>query len=149
MADLDKVKELREATSISYAECAKALDEAKGDIEKAKEVLRKLGKEVARKKSSRVAGDGIIEAYVHTTGKVGVLLEIRSETDFVAMSEDFKSLAHEIALQIASMDPEDVKELLAQDYIKEPKKKISDLVEQTVAKLGENIVIQKFTRFEI
>ncbi|MCP6726731.1 MAG: translation elongation factor Ts [Patescibacteria group bacterium] len=149
MADLDKVKELREATSISYAECAKALKEAGGDIEKAKEVLRKLGKKVARKKSSRVAGDGIVEAYIHSTGKVGVLLELRSETDFVARAKDFKYLAHEIAMQIASMDPEDVKELMAQDYIKDTSKKMKDLVDEAVAKLGENIVVQQFTRFEI
>lgn len=149
MADLDKVKELRAATSISYAECAKALKEADGDIEKAKDVLRKLGKEVARKKSSRIAGDGIIEAYIHSTGKVGVLLEVRSETDFVARSEEFKSFVHEVALQIASMDPEDVEELMAQDYIKDNSKKMKDLLEGLMVKLGEKIVVQQFTRFEI
>lgn len=151
MADvaLEKVKELRNATSISYAECRKALEKAGGDLEKAKDILRKLGKEVARKKSSREAGEGIIEAYIHSTGKVGVLVELRSETDFVAHSEDFKNLAHEIAMQIASMDPESVEELLKQEYIKDNSKSVRDLVEEVIARLGENIVVQQFTRFTI
>jgi elongation factor Ts len=148
MTALDQLKELREQTGISYSECQKALKEANGDLDKAKDILRRLGKEVADKKQSRHAGEGRIEAYVHATGTVGVLVDVRCETDFVAKSDDFKQLTHELALQIASMNPDGVEDLLEQQYIKDTSLSIQDVVREAVAKLGENIVVERFERFD-
>lgn len=105
MTNLEQIKQLRAETDVSYTECKKALDEVDGDVEKAKEVLRKWGKELAGKKASREANQGIVEAYIHPNKKVGVLVELRCETDFVAKSEQFQKLAHEICLQVAAAKP--------------------------------------------
>ena len=105
MTNLEQIKQLRAETDVSYTECKKALEEVGGDVEKAKEVLRKWGKELAGKKASREANQGIIEAYIHPNKKVGVLVELRCETDFVAKSEQFQKLAHEICLQVAAVKP--------------------------------------------
>ena len=105
MVDIEKLKQLREETSVSISECRKALQEANGDIEKAKEVLRSFGEKIADKKSSRDTNTGIIESYIHPNKKIGVLLDIRSESDFVSKSEGFKELAHDICLQIAALNP--------------------------------------------
>jgi elongation factor Ts len=105
MATIDIIKQLREETGISISECKKALEESGNDLEKAKEILRKKGKELAQKKASRKAGMGIIETYIHQNKKVGVMLDLRCESDFVANSENFQKLAHEICLQIAAMNP--------------------------------------------
>lgn len=145
---IDDVKKLREETGAGIADCRSALEETKGDIEKAKQVLRQKGLDQAGSKSGREAGEGIVEAYSHN-GKIGVLVQLRCETDFVARTGDFKTLAHEIALQIASMDPENAEELLEQDYIRDPSLKVGDLVKSVIAKLGENIKIGKFARIAL
>jgi elongation factor Ts len=103
----------------------------------------------AAKKGDRASGSGLIESYIHGGGKVGVLLEINCETDFVARTDEFKGLAHEISMQIAAMKPKDVKVLLEQEYIRDPSKKIGDMVKEAIATMGENIVVNKFTRFEL
>lgn len=110
MVNIDLVKQLREETEISLAECRKALEESQGDIAEAKEYLKKRGQAVAAKKTERAVGNGIIDTYVHSNKRMGVMLEINCETDFVARSDDFKNLAHEICLQIASMRPLYVRE---------------------------------------
>ncbi len=130
-------------------DCKNALEEAEGNEEKAVKILEKKGKSDAIKKAQREAKEGLIEAYVHSTGKVGVILELNCETDFVAKNNDFKELAHDIAMHIAAMAPEDEGELLSQPFIKDEQKSIKDLIEETIAKLGENIKIKKFVRLEI
>jgi len=105
MPSIDQIKQLREETGISITECKKVLEEAGGDIAKSKELLRKKGRELAGKKSERIVKTGIIDSYVHSNKKVGVILDIRCESDFVAKSGDFQALAHEICLQIAAMNP--------------------------------------------
>ncbi len=149
MVTIEQIRELREVTGISISECKKALEEAGGDIAKAKELLKKLGKHIAEKKQAREVGEGLIEGYVHSTGKVGALVDMRCETDFVAKSPDFKALCHEIALQVVSMDPKTQEELLDQPYVKDPSRTVRDIIHDTIAKLGENIVIKQFSRFEI
>lgn len=145
----DLIKELREKTSAGVMDCRRALEETKGDIEKAAEVLRKQGIEKAEKKSDRETNQGLVESYVHATGKIGALVEVQCETDFVQRTEDFKTLCHEIAMQVASMSPKDVTDLLKQEYIRDNSKTIQDLIKETIAKLGENIVVKKFTRIEL
>jgi elongation factor Ts len=147
--DIKLIKQLREETQVSIADCTKALTEAKGDYEKAIEILKKRGIERAEKKADRETAQGLIESYIHQNGKVGVLLEILCETDFVARTEDFKRLAHEVAMQIAAMNPSGVPALLKQDYIRDGSVNVETLIKQTIGKLGENIVIKQFTRFEI
>ncbi len=148
MVKASDVQKLRIETGAGIMECKKALSEADGDFTKAKEIIKERGLAKADTKSQRVAGAGRIESYVHND-RVGVLLEIRSETDFVARSEPFMELAHNIAMQIAAMDPESVEALLAQEFVKDPKTTISDLVKGGIAKLGENIQVIRFTRYEI
>ncbi|MGA2911842.1 MAG: translation elongation factor Ts [Candidatus Levyibacteriota bacterium] len=147
--DIKLIKQLREETEISIADCTKALEEAKGDYGKAIQILKKRGIERAEKKADRTTGQGIIEAYIHQDGKVGVLLELLCETDFVARTEDFKRLAHEVAMQIAAMNPKNVGVLLKQEYIRDGSVTIENLIKQTIGKLGENIVIKQFSRFKI
>lgn len=194
MITIDLIKQLRDETGVSVSECKKALEAAEGDIEKAKETLRKWGKDFAGRKSTRITKSGLIESYVHSNKKVGVLLDIRCESDFVARNETFQKLAHEICLQIAAMTPlflteEDIPEefldgerkiyqeqikdsgkpasitdeivegklkkykegisLLSQTWIKDDTKTIKELLDSYVAKIGENIVLKKFSRFEI
>lgn len=110
MADLELIKQLREETCISLGDCKKAIEEANGDLEKAREILKKRGAAVAAKKAEREAGMGVIEAYVHSNKKLGVMIQLACETDFVSLSADFQNLAHEICLQIASMKPSYVKD---------------------------------------
>jgi len=193
MADLELVKKLREETGISLNDCKNALDEAGNDIEKAKEVLKKRGQAVAQKKVDREVGAGIIDTYIHSTKRLGVMIELACETDFVARGDDFANLGHEICLQIASMKPSFVKEedvpeevmqkeraifeaqaeelnkpkeimngiingklekykkgicLLSQPWVKDNTKTIHELVNETIAKTGENIVIKRFTMYE-
>lgn len=149
MVSIEQVKELREETGVSISECKNALEEANGDSAKAKEILRKLGKELANKKASRDAGSGIVKTYVHPNNKVGAMVELRCETDFVAKSDDFKNLANELCLQITAMNPEGNDDLLSQEWVKDNSKTIQELVEEYVAKIGENIVLKKFIRYEI
>ena len=146
--NIDDIKKLREQTGAGIADCREAIEEAGGDLEKAKEVLKKKGLDKAASKSDREAKAGLIHAYIHS-GKIGSLVEVNCETDFVAKTEDFKVLAQEVAMQVASMNPENVEELLEQDYIRDNSKKIKDLVTDAVAKLGENIQIGKISRLEL
>jgi elongation factor Ts len=146
--DVDLIKQLREQTGAGIADCREVLEETKGDLEKAKAVLRKKGLDKAAGKADREVKAGVVETYSHG-GKIGVLVEILCETDFVAKTDDFKQLAHEVALQIASMNPESVGDLLEQDYIREPGQKIEDLVKGAIAKLGENIQIGRFERIAL
>ncbi len=121
----------------------------KGDEEKAEKILRKEGYEEAEKKAKRATSQGLIEAYVHHSGKVASLVEVLCETDFVARNKIFQELAHNLALQVASMEAKDAKELEKQDFIKDPSKKVNELVKEAIAKTGENIRIGKVYRVEL
>lgn len=191
---MELLKELRELTGAGIADVKAALEEALNDKEKAIEILRKKGQSKVLKKADRVAKEGIVESYIHAGGKVGVLLELNTETDFVARTDDFKSLAKELALHIAASNPlyinisdvpaeviekekeiykEQAKDsgkpdavvekmiegklakfyeetcLMEQGFVKDPEKKIKDLLSDSVAKLGENIVVRRFSRFHL
>ena len=146
--NVDDIKKLREETGAGIADCREALQESDGDMQKAKEFLKQKGLDKAGSKSEREVKAGVVEAYTHG-GRVGVLVEVLCETDFVAKTDDFKTLAHELALQIASMNPENSEELLKQDYIREPSQKVEDLVKSAIAKLGENIQVGKFSRIAL
>ena len=148
MIGIELVKKLREETQASIADCRIALEDSDGDYKKALVWLAKRGAEIAEKKKERETSQGLVEAYVHN-GKVGVLLTLLCETDFVARTEEFKNLAHEIALQISAMNPADVKSLLSQEYIRDPKVTIEELVKSVIGKLGENIVVREFSRIEL
>ncbi|MGH7203129.1 MAG: translation elongation factor Ts [Candidatus Levyibacteriota bacterium] len=147
--DLKAIKKLRDATSASIADVRRAIDEAGGDEKKALEWLKKRASEIAAKKADRETGEGLIEAYIHGGGKVGVLVELLCETDFVAKTDEFKSLAKEVAMQVAAMNPADVNALLKQEYIRDSSQTIESLVKAAIGKLGENITIKRFQRFEI
>ncbi len=147
MISIDQIKELREQTAVSVSECKKALEEAKGDPVKAKEILKKWGKDLAGKKTARETYQGIVDAYIHPNKKVGVLLELACETDFVAKSGDFQNLAHELCLQIAAMGEEIP--LLEQPWIKDNTKTVKNLIDEYIAKLGENITVKRFIRYNI
>lgn len=151
MADIDlkTLKKLRDETSASIADCRRALDESNGDYKKALEWLKKRAAEIAAKKADRETSQGIVEAYIHQGGKVGVLVELLCETDFVAKTDEFKHLAKEIGMQVAAMDPKDVDALLKQEYIRDGSKTIQDIVKEAIGKIGENIILKRFVRFEI
>lgn len=149
MISTETIKQLREKTNLSIMECKKALEEAGGDESKALKILGNKSKEKALKKSTREAKQGLVEAYIHSNEKLGVILELNCETDFVAKNEEFKKAAHEIAMHIAALNPKDLKELLLQPFIKDEQKTVGDLINEAVAKLGENIKIGKFSRLEI
>jgi len=147
---IDKIKQLRAETGVSISECKKALEASEGDFEKAKEVLRKWGKEFAKKKAQRETTQGIIESYIHPNKRIGVLLELDCETDFVAQSPDFKKLAHELCLQIAGTATADEEiPLLKQPWVKDETKTVKDLIDEYIAKLGENIIVKRFVRYQI
>lgn len=148
MVTIDQIKKLREETEVSISECKKALEKAKGDFQKAKEILREWGKNFAEKKVQRETKQGIIESYIHPNKRVGVMLELGCETDFVAQNSEFQKLAHELALQVAAIDPEETP-LLEQPWIRDETKTIKDLIDEYIAKLGENIVLKRFVRYEI
>ncbi len=194
MKNVDQLKQLREETGVSVTDCQKALKEANDDIEKAKEILRKWGQSFAEKRSSKETKQGVIESYIHPNKKIGVLLDLRCETDFVARSDDFKNLVHELVLHIAGMNPyyikpEDIPEevisgekeiykeqvaksgkpqniaeqiiegklksykesisLLTQPFVKNPDKTVQDIVNEAITKVGENIIVKRFIRYEI
>lgn len=146
---LDDLKKLRAETSAGVADCRQALEDGKGDYAKAKKFLIERGLEKAAKKEGKETSQGVIASYVHSTGKVGVLVELRCETDFVARTDEFKALAHELTLQIAAMNPKDVKALGDSAYIRDAKLSMTDLVKQIIAKVGENITIARFTRMAL
>ncbi|XOB42272.1 MAG: elongation factor Ts [Candidatus Nealsonbacteria bacterium] len=147
MASIEQIKELRNITGVSIAECKKALEKTNNDIEKAKKVLKDSGKDLARKRLNRETKAGIIDSYIHSDKKVGVLLKLQCESDFVARSDDFLKLAHELCLQIAA-SVED-KSLLKQSWIKDQKRTVKDLIDEYIVKFGENIIVEKFIRYEI
>lgn len=130
-------------------DCRRALEETKGGEKKAEGLLAKWGIEKAEKKADRETKAGLVDSYIHAGGRVGVLVELLCETDFVARTDDFKNLAHELCLQVASMNPKDVKSLLAQEYIRDPSLTIENLVKQVIGKLGENITVARFIRFQL
>ena len=170
-----QVKELRELTGAGIMECKRALEEAGGDIRKAESLIMQQGLAKADKKAGRTAQQGIVEPYIHGGGRIAALVEVNCETDFVARTEDFKSLAHDVAMQVAAMAPryvsaDEVPEeawaelehefgdrkkaaeavcLLDQPFIKDPKLSIGDLNKAAIGKLGENVVIRRFARFEV
>jgi len=147
MIKIEQIKQLREETAVSVQDCKKALIDAGGDLKKAKEILKKWGKDLAAKKASRGTEQGIIASYIHPNKKIGVLLELDCETDFVAKSSGFQNLAHELCLQIAATREENP--LLEQFWIKDQTKTIKDLINDYISKTGENIVVKRFTRYEI
>lgn len=129
-------------------ECKRALEDARGDVAAAKKLLMERGAAKAEKKADRKTGAGLLESYLHG-GRVGVLLELRCETDFAARSEPFKELAHELALQVAAMNPENVEALYKEPYIRDAGVIVESLVKQTIAKVGENIRVERFCRYEL
>lgn len=144
----DDVKLLREKTGCGMMDCKRALEEANGDMEKAVDILRKKGLATAAKKADRVAAEGIIGSYLDENNGIGVLVEINCETDFVAKNSDFKAFVSDIALHIAQKSPKDVNELLNQKYLKDQTKTVEELLKETIAKFGENTVINRFVRYE-
>jgi len=160
----DKIKELREKSGAGVMACRGALLEAEGDILKALECLRQKGLVQAKKKAERVAKQGLITSYIHSGGKIGAMIEVNCETDFVARTGEFKELAHNLAMQVAALAPQYIAKeempegadvepqvacLLLQAYIKEPEKTIQDVITETIAKVGENIKVSRFARFEL
>lgn len=169
------IKELREATGAGIMDAKRALEENDGNIEKAKDFLRQQGLAKAGKKSDRAATDGLVDTYIHAQGRIGAMVEVSCETDFVARTEDFKALAKDVSMQVAAMSPryvtrDEITEeawgelerefgdretaakavvLNEQAFIKDAKKSTADLVTDAIAKLGENIVIRRFARFEL
>ena len=191
---IEKIKQLREETAAGMMDVKRALEESGGDLEGARRVLRERGQAIAAKKSSREAHEGVIEAYVHFNGRVGVLVEVNCETDFVARTPEFRDFARNVALHVASMNPLTVspenipqevlaeeraiaekqaretgkpeniierivegrvdkfvkeKALFTQDYVKEPNKSVGDLLQETIQKVGENVVVRRFVRYEL
>ncbi|MBI3971356.1 MAG: translation elongation factor Ts [Chloroflexi bacterium] len=167
----DAVKALREETGAGIMDCKRALTEAQGDIAKAKVVLRERGFAAAAKKAERETEQGVVEAYIHGGGRIGALVEVNCETDFVARNEAFRSLAREIAMQVAAMNPRFVSKdeatleviraeqlsdadiaqqsLLSQPYIRDQSRTIQDLITETIHKTGENVRVRRFARFEL
>lgn len=147
--NLKQLKILREETGVGVMDARKALEESGGDIKKARRWLSQHAVVKAASKADRATGDGAIFSYVHQTGKVAAMVKLGCETDFVAKTDDFKSLGKEISMQVCSMNPKDTDELLAQEWIRDPKKTIKQLIEENIAKMGENIKILEFDRMEI
>lgn len=157
------VKELRERSGAGIMECRNALERANGDMDKALEILREQGLAKAEKRASRAASQGMVESYIHG-GRIGAMVEVNCETDFVGRTDDFRALAHDIAMQVAATSPlylaeddipageqVDPKEvcLLLQPFIKDPSKTVKDLVNEIVSKTGENVQVRRFARFEL
>src|SRR3990172_8943205 len=145
----DQIRKLKEETGAPVMRAKKVLEEFGGDMKKATELLRKEGFEKVEKRAGRATSQGIIEAYVHHSGKIASLVELLCETDFVARNELFRELAHNLALQVASIGAKDAQDLLEQEYIKDPTKKVGDLVKEVVAKTGENIRVGRVVRIEL
>jgi len=158
------VKELRNQCGAGIMECRNALLVTEGDIEKAVQILKERGLLKAEKKAERVTTQGLIEAYIHAGGRIGAMVELNCETDFVARTDEFKDLAHNLAMQVAALSPQFISEegipegadiepeaacLLLQPYIKDPALTVRDLIIETIAKVGENIKLGRFVRFEL
>jgi len=147
--DADKIRKLRETTGAPVMRAKKVLEEYKGDMKKAEKILKKEGFEKMAKRTGRATSQGLIESYVHHSGKVASVVELLCETDFVARNELFKKLAHNLALQLASMGAKSEKDLLKQDFIKDPSKKVGDLVKEVIVKTGENVKVGRIHRIEL
>ncbi len=145
----DQVKKLRGETGTGVMDARRALIEADGDFEEAKKILKGKGAEAVEKRVERTTSQGLIETYTHTGGKVGSMIHLACETDFVAKTDEFKKLALEVAMQVAAMNPENTDELLEQEYIRDSGKTVKELVDETVSKTGENIQIRKIARFAL
>lgn len=162
----EQVKKLREQSGAGIMDCRNALMSCKGDVDKALEILKAKGLLKAQKKAERATGSGLVEAYIHTAGRIGALVEVNCETDFVARTDEFKDLVHCLAMQVAAMNPTYIAEkeipkakvkkvvaneacLLLQPYIKDPTKTINDIITETIAKTGENIKVSRFIRYEL
>jgi len=169
------VKELRERTGAGIMDAKRALEQTEGNLELAAANLRQQGLDHAQKKAGRIASQGLVEAYIHGGGRIGALVELNCETDFVARTTEFQNLAHDLAMQVAATDPRyvapgDIPEsalaegereygdrasftkqaaLLAQPFIKEPRRTVEDVIKDHIAKLGENVVVRRFARFEL
>ena len=146
--DVEAIKKLRELTGAGIADCREALEEAKGDLKKAQEWLKKKGVEKAEKKADRETGQGRVFSYVHG-GKIGVLVTLLCETDFVAKTDEFNNLGKELCLQVASMKPKNVAELLKQEYIRVPAVTIEAMIKSVIGKLGENIKVGEYGRISL
>ena len=146
---LDKIKKLREQTGTGVVEIKKALEEAKGDEEEAVKILRERGQEKAFKKSDRSTNEGIIASYIHSNRRVGAIIELLCETDFVARNNEFETLARDIVMHIAAMNPENNAALLSQPFVKNPEQTVEELIMEKIAKIGENIRIGSFYRLEL
>jgi elongation factor Ts len=147
--NVEILKKLREETGAGVIEVKKALDDNAGDYEKAKALLMSKVSAKAAKKADRVTKDGLVEAYIHGAGKVGSLICLACETDFVAKTDEFKKLAHEVAMQVATDEYADVAALANSEYIRDPSKKIQDLINEVIAKVGEKIELRSFVRFDV
>ena len=148
MITASQVKELREKTGAGMMDCKKVLTETNGDEEKAIELLRERGIAKAAKKSDRVAAEGLVEAYISEDGKIGVVVEVNAETDFVAKNDEFKAFVKDVAKQVAKENPADVEALLKQKSIAEPDKTVGEVLTNKIATIGENMSIRRFKRFE-
>lgn len=149
MITTEQIKELRERTGISIAQCKKSLEEASGDMNKALELLRAKGAEVAEKKATRTLRAGAVSCYLHNTGAMGAMVQVNAETDFVSKNVEFRTLADDLAMHIAAMNPANQEELLSQPFVKDPSATVDDLVKQHVQKFGERIEIARFARFDM
>ena len=160
----EAIKEIRDRTGCGMLACKNALLETEGDIEKAMGFLRRLGLATAQKAGKRMAGEGIVEAYVHHNGKIGALVELNCETDFVARTDEFKRISYDLAMQVAAASPQFVTEeempvdseldpqevcLLLQPFIKEPGRTVGEVITEAIARTGENIKVRRFSRFEL
>lgn len=164
MVSTEQIKQLREETGVSVIQCKKALEEAGGDIAQARNELKKKGAEIAAKKSERELKSGIIASYIHSDKRIGVLVELLCETDFVAKNNEFQELGDDIAMHIAALNPssreagdneneegapDEEASLLEQDFVKEPEITVRELIERSIQKLGENIRVSRFVRYEL
>lgn len=146
---IEEIKKLRDKTGAGVMDIKKALAESKGDLKKAEKIIRDKGLAKAKKKADREVTSGLVYAYLHQTGKIGAMVEVACETDFVASNEEFKGLTKEIAMQVASMNPKNVEELLKQDYFRDTSKKVEEILKELIGKIGENMKIVRFVRFEL
>jgi elongation factor Ts len=158
------VKKLRDLTGAGMLDCKKALEETGGELDKAKEILRQRGIAIAEKKAAQETRQGLVEAYIHADGRLGALVELNCQTDFVARTDGFRALAHDLAMQVAATDPQHIAPeelpagsdgnpeelcLLAQPFIRDPSRSIQDLINDIIAKTGENIRVRRFARFHL
>ncbi len=160
----DQIKALREITGAGIMDCKRALEQANGDLDEAQTFLREKGLSSAEKKASKVTEEGLVESYIHSGGRLGALVEVNCETDFVARTPEFKTLAHSLAMQVAAMAPtyvdasdipEDVEanpqevSLLQQPFIKDQTVTVQDVLKETISKVGENVKVRRFARFSL